>query len=302
MTKTRAIEEMLRWLDEATANGQPVPPDQIADLKDRANYLLDGVVKYLAGIFKIPARYTAVRAPIPNLLGSSFASHSIMPPEAFIQGASGGKSFYIEVSGAATVTVVSDGAEPVVKEVEDVGEFQVIKGNVPFGGGAVSALTITVTSQFPCVVRNVAIYPAAFATDEAVPDYTQYVAYELPDDYREFDELVRSSDESRYPDYRKEGIKTFLLPYDAEGQFEFRYFRNPADVPVDADGNTELEIHAHAAQLVGLKLAVDVCMGVDDTMTIGYYLDRKFNHTLATLMTDDTGDVTSIETVYSMVW
>ena len=298
MTKGRAIEEMLRWLDEATANGQAVPPDQIADLKDRANYLLDGVVKFLAGHFKIPAVYSVVRAPVKNLLSTGFTMTPVVPPETYEVTAEAGKSFYIEVMGAAAVTVTAGSV--CEYELEDTGAFQTLKDNIPMASGSAK---ITVVSDYPFVVRNAAIYPCAFATDEAVQDYIPYVPYEMPDDYREFDTLMQTSDAHNYrkfPDFRKENLKTFLLPYNATGQFDFHYFRNPADIPPDAPLTTKLETYSHAAQLIPLKLAVDVCMGVDDTMTVGYYLDNKFQNTLVNLLVQDTEGATEIETIYTM--
>ena len=290
---------MLRWLDEATANGQAVPPDQIADLKDRANYLLDGVVKYLAGHFKIPAVYSVVRSPVKNLLSGGFAMQPVVPPDTYSVSADGGKSFYLEVMGAVTVAVTS-GEGTNDYQLEDTGSFQQLAANIP---GASGEVIINIASEYSFVVRNAAIYPCRFPTDEQVQKFIPYVPYELPDNYRMFDVLMQTSDAHNYrkfPDFRKENLKTFLLPFDATGQFDFHYFRNPADVPPDAPPDTELEIQSHAAQLVGLKLAVDVCMGVDDTMTVGYYLDNRFQNMMMNLMTEDTGSVTGIEAIYTM--
>lgn len=301
MTKKLAIDQMLRWLDEATANGQAVPADQIADLKDRAAYLLDGVVKFLAGQFKIPAVHSVVRTPVENLLGQGFPIFSGYPPDTYSATAVGGKSFYIEVSGSVTVTVFWDGGSAEYEISGTDGGFQVVRGNIPNAGEG--EVQIEVNSDYPFSVRNAAVYPCSFASDDDVQEYIPYVPYELPDDFREFDTLLQTSDRHtyrRFSDYRKEGLKTFLLPYDATGQFDFRYFRNPADVPVDAPDTAVLEIAQHAEQLVPLKLAVDCCMGVEDTMTIGYYLNGQFNNTLMNLLTGETGEMTVIEAVYSM--
>lgn len=303
MTKGEAIELMLRWLDEATSNGQPAPTDQIADLKDRAAHLLDGVLKYLAGHFKIPAIHSVVRSPEKNLIGNGgtpFPMTTINPPFAYFKTAEGAKSFYIEVCGNVALAVKS-GSTTLFEAAKDCKSFEPIKANIPDASGVIR---IEVQSAFPALVRNAAMYENAYATDDDVPDYIPYVPYEMPEDYRDFDKLVQTSDGHhyrQYNDFRKEGLKTFLLPHEARGQFDFHYFRNPADVPSTAPDDTELEVASHAAQLVPLKLAVDCCMGVDDTMTIGYYLNNRFNEMIVNLLTDNAGEMLSIGTVYSML-
>lgn len=298
MTVGQAIEEMLRWLDEATLNGTPTPPDQIADLKERARYLMDGAVKYIAGQFKIPAVHSIVRAPIKNLLDTGFGTETVMPPEIYSASAEGGRSFYLEVSGTATITV-SAGREPEEYEVSS-SDYTAVKANIDAASGATAY--ISVASDYPFSVRRAAIYPCTFASDEEVQEYIPFVPYELPDDFREFDSLLQTSDAHeyrRFPDYRREGYKTFLLPYGATGQFDFHYFRNPADIPYNASDDTVVEVQKHAAQLIPLKLAVDVCIGVDEYTAVGHYLESKFQNTLVNLMTTDI-DVNVIESVYNM--
>lgn len=302
MTKGEAIAQMLRWLDEATINGDTTPADQIADLKERAAYLIDGVVKYIAGHFKIPAEYTVVRAPIKNLLGSGFKMFSGIPPDCYTVEVEGGKAFYAELCGNCDIEISSGPSSLYSRNVESADSFTAVKANIPDATGG--KLTVEISSDYPFVVRNVAVFPCSFRSDDEVQDYIAYVPYELPDDFREFDRLLRTSDHHeyhRFPHYRREGLKTFLLPYDEEGEFRFDYWRNPADVPYDAPDDTELEVQAHAAQLIPLKLAVDVCLGSEETAAIGHVLDAKFQNTFVNLLVDDTGEKNVIETIYSMV-
>ena len=57
MTKGEARKLYLRWLDEATINGQESDYEQRADLEDKFDYFLNGAVFYLAGHFRLPAVY-----------------------------------------------------------------------------------------------------------------------------------------------------------------------------------------------------------------------------------------------------
>jgi hypothetical protein len=60
MTKGEAKNLALRWLDEATINGQPVSSELTADLEDKFSYMLNGVLSYLATFFKVDKTYTTV--------------------------------------------------------------------------------------------------------------------------------------------------------------------------------------------------------------------------------------------------
>jgi hypothetical protein len=53
MTKGEAKKLALRWLDEATINGQEAGSELTADYIDKFNYFIDDVVSYFANIFKL---------------------------------------------------------------------------------------------------------------------------------------------------------------------------------------------------------------------------------------------------------
>lgn len=294
LTKGRAIDEALRWLDEATINGQPATAEQLADYRDRANYLLDGVVKFLAGHFKIPAIHAVVRRPMVNLAGKGFEVAAVYPDKPFTIKAAGARSYYLEYQGSVTVTV--NGISTELRSEK----YTAFRGNI---AEPADGIDLTVTSAYPAMVAHAALYGYAFESDDAVPEYAPYVSYEMPADFREFDKCLLTTDGHSYREYsdlKREGHRTYLLPYEAAGQFEFHYWRNPADIPVDAPDDTVLEIEDRAAQLVGLKLAVDLTVGVDDTMTVSYYLDNKFNYLINNILTEDKGGKVAIESVYCM--
>ena len=53
MTKGEAKKLALRWLDEATLNGQEAGAELTADYKDKFNYFLYNVLVYVAAVFKL---------------------------------------------------------------------------------------------------------------------------------------------------------------------------------------------------------------------------------------------------------
>ncbi len=57
MTKGEAKELALRWLDEATINGEINSREQTADLTDKFNYFLNDALIFLSGFFRLPRVY-----------------------------------------------------------------------------------------------------------------------------------------------------------------------------------------------------------------------------------------------------
>lgn len=59
MTKGEAKKQALRWLDEATLNGQPAGAELTADYTDKFNYFIWNVLVYIAAIFKLERSFIA---------------------------------------------------------------------------------------------------------------------------------------------------------------------------------------------------------------------------------------------------
>ena len=60
MTKGEAKKLALRWLDEATLNGQEAGAELTADYKDKFNYFLYNVLVYVAAVFKISRTFSVM--------------------------------------------------------------------------------------------------------------------------------------------------------------------------------------------------------------------------------------------------
>ncbi len=299
MTKKEAIEKTLRVLDEATLNGIPTPEDQIADLRDRAAYFINDAVQWLASIFRIPSTHIVVRHRIKNLIGDSFISKGFMPTECYSAKADA-RSFCIETSGSVTITV-SDKEKEIAKYSVSGEPFTVTKDNINTNG----EVSLTVTSAYPFIVRHPALYACAFESTEQIPIYAPYVPCEMPEDFREFDGVYQSSDSihfREYPDVRRVGTRTYLLPYDAEGQFEFRYWRMAQTVPPDAPDDTELEVVSAAEALIPLHIARALTVGNDETQALSYWIDNRLSTELSVLRTIEKGGKEPIQTIYGVDW
>ena len=62
MTKQDAKAGALRWIDEATVNGHAVAAEELADFRDRMDYLIGGVLAELGVLFRWWGRYSRTAA------------------------------------------------------------------------------------------------------------------------------------------------------------------------------------------------------------------------------------------------
>lgn len=291
MTKGEARKLYLRWLDEATVNGQEARDE---DLIDRFDHFLDGAVSYLASQFKLPGVMTAVCGAAP-IAAQSRAIKNVCPPERFVLTAERAGAYYVEVCGAADLTVSGE------KRTVPAGDgFTACRGNVPPAAGPV---TLALSGRYPFTVRNAALYGCGFPTDAEVPPVGAWLAYDMPEDYREFDEIIYDDGETRRPltEYRKEGGKTFLVPGNLRGALEFRYWRNPVLPGPQAPDDAALDVREEAARLIPLKVASDVMAATDETLSVSRYLNTVLSNMLVNLLGDQTGEKRGIRTVYGMV-
>ena len=297
MTKGEARELMLRWLDEATINGQPVSQELIGDLVNKFKYFLNSAVSYIAGQIKLPRIYSVTRTPINNLLGTGFAEWSILPGEKHLAQAPGGRSYYFELSGNCNAEIWQ-GAQLVKTIAHTDNAYMAYKGILP----NTADTRIEISSDYPFSVKNIALFGAPFPADEDVPDYTPFVAYTMPPDFREFDKIIGlgggyhilNSDE-----YIWERENLFRLPYQSSGQFDFHYFATPKRIEVEAPDDTVIEVVEKAEMLVPLKVAIDITAGTDDLAGTSHYLDGKFSNMLVNIMGDGIPRDNPIRSVYA---
>jgi len=299
ITKKRAIDEMLRWLDEASINGETPASAHLADYRDRAAHLLSGVVSLLAEQFRIPKTFTVVQNPVPNLLGDTYTAESVLPGHPFRADVNNMRSFYIETAGDVEVTVTCGNDVLFRQRQYSEGEFVPLRSVLPVDTG--KRCRLSVSSEYPASVRYAAAYDVPFRYDDDVQPNTPYAAYDLPPDLREYDKCIRSADGSTYEEFHdvlREGFRTFLLPRNAKGQFEFHYWRNPCAVPPDALDDTPLEVAPEAEALVGLKLAADLTRGVPEDQSKSYWLDAEFSARIANLERQERGGIQRVQSVY----
>lgn len=290
MTKDEAKAIALRWIDEATVNGRATGREEVADFRDRMDYLIEGVLHALAAVFPLNGVATMVHYPPRNLLGICPWTKRYGSNEECILRADGAKSAYLEVCGRASVRF-PDGHVVTVTEAD---RFVPVRGKLSGGNGVV------VKGELPFLVRNAALYELRVENELEIPAFASFVEYPLPEDLRRVVRVVREhgGQSEDFSGYRCEDGRHLRLPYGVNGEFRLCYERRPAGVPCDAEGDTVLDCHPMAETLIPLKLAADVTMGTLDRAETAAFLESRYSAMVMTLRTEQPDTVKGIEPVY----
>lgn len=301
-TKGDCLTLFLNYLDEYSKKGVTLPTTKNADYRTKFNQMLDTSQKYIAGIIKIPAVFQVTQNPIPNQIGlmNGFNVQQYLPGTPKVLTQTGTKSYYFEMDNIGTATVAVNGVT--VKTINNITKrvFTAYKGNT--GATNTDTVTITFSGEYPYNIRNTAMFAYAFPSDDDVPIYTRYVAYDMPADFMSFDNVILQSDPAIYEIYkamRWENNKKVVLEYFKNGSFDIHYFRYPATILPDAPDNTELEVEDKAIDLVVLDAAVRATAA--DNPSLSSWLRSLYIEKVQNIVGQEMPSEQQITTVYSMM-
>ena len=292
MTKGEAKAAALRWIDEATVNGRDPGAGELADYRDRMNYLLDGVLNALAISFPLSGEQHIVHCPPANLLGTVSNVQQFTPPQVYSVQAAGAKSLYAEVYGTVQLCF-ADGRQ---KEISNSGQFEAVRVVLE------DDQPIIFKSDFPFAVRYPALYAQPYRAEAEIPSAAPYSAYALPTDFRALRRVIREWDGQNavFSAYRCENGKQLLLPRNMHGVFTVHYDRRPQKTAHDAEDSAELDCMPIAEPLIPLRLAADVTLGTLDRAQTAYYLENRYTAMLLTLQTERADAQNRIESLYTI--
>jgi hypothetical protein len=153
--------------------------------------------------------------------------------------AHGVKAYYFEAMGKGTVSFTDESGNYIRSnvEIDSMGRFTAYRGMIPDGEGRI---TMRFTGQYTYYIKNVAMYGSLFSDRVAdIPAYAPFISYDLGamvDDFLGLDNPPMDTDDLYRFDgnYRVEGGRVLLLPYDECGEVRVRYKRRPKPL----DGTT----------------------------------------------------------------
>lgn len=176
------------------------------------------------------------------------------------------RSCYFEYFGACTYDISVDGVEFVSGELSSTTNYTPFKRLIDNPND--KEVKITLTSDYPLAVKNVAMYSASFPSNEAVQSYAEKIKYDMrklaPDFYALTNDAIifeGGKDVARYiqsSDFFKEGNKVLVLDRNQAGNYTVYYKAYPVEITSETSDDYELPIDPEVAALIPLYIASEL--------------------------------------------
>ncbi len=203
-------------------------------------------------------------------------------------------SIYLRVQGNATVnisysyTVTEDDVTTEETYSEDISVdstgFSTIKRIVD--NPDENDVTVTITSDYPCNVKNVCLYAEKFEITydedenpiyDSVPDYERFIKFrmnELVDDFYQLYEIYVEKEGRPYylqiSNYYQEADKTLVLQRSEPGAYTVYYKAYPTQITLDTSDDYELPLDPEVVVLMPLYMASQLYKDDDNSISTVY--------------------------------
>lgn len=260
-----------------SADGSTIPSDDstrdyLAAMPYAAN---EGILMLsTAGKFLVKEFSIAVN-PIKNLLSDYDASqiHSVENGTMSYE-AENVKSYYFEVTGKCTYSVILDGIAIRTEEISAVHNYVSIKDIVENPEG--HKITLSFTSEYPYAIKNIAMYEAKYDTADEVPMYAEKILYKATDiaeDFYSINEIYFEGDNPRYiktDEVYKEAGKTLVFDAKTEGNYRIYYNALPVEITAGTEDDYDLPLDREVAALLPMYMASELYKDDDVAIATSY--------------------------------
>lgn len=239
-----------RYIDEYSVNGVAIPTTDknYIDIKNRMYGPADSCQKDLAKILKISDKVIISQNPISNLLGNAFDEIQLFPGGTYEYIVTGARSFSLEVDGDCSIQFAEyTGTWTALNGTYYDGTEKTLTGSIAVTGitgyanyrglltiaDASHQVRMKIISTYPCKVRFRALFGYGFASALKVPWYRDFIPYDLPTNWTEFNKMMRHFDTRQFQenkDYILTPDNKIHLNWFLTGQFEIHGWKNPTTI------------------------------------------------------------------------
>lgn len=227
-----------------------------------------------AGKFLL-GEYTIVNRPIAPLNGT-FDNIQLTDGE-YRFSAEGVKSYYFRFEGVGTVNIVVGDTTYKTIEVNSKEKYAMYKGNIDNPDG--KNVDLVFLADYPCNIKNIALYGVRYASDEDVDDYEEYLKFNMDELVEDFYQLAENQiyfegdEEPKYlaaTDYYQEADKTLVIPRDKVGSYTIYYKKYPKQITSTTPDDYVMQIDPEVAVLLPIYMASVLYMDDDLSIATSY--------------------------------
>jgi len=227
--------------------------------------------------------------PCRNLLGESYANirHTGRTEIA----ADGAHSYYFEILGSVTCTMTIEAqdeeSDPVIiiihngderdTTIESPDAYSIFKGSMANVND--KRVTIVFESDYPYNLRNACFYSEKFSKESDVPDFQEYMKFNLkaliPDFYQlsETDIYWEKDGEPTYlaaSNYYQEADKTLVIPRKDKGVYTVYYKAYPEEITLSTADDYDMSLDPEVAAILPLYMASQLYKDDDNAIATVY--------------------------------
>lgn len=255
------------------------------DISRKLNPIIDAVQHELATIKKI-RRSVKINNRLPDNLIINTKGINIHNDIDLTFTASKGKSYTFYVDDNAKITIKRGGniIDSISHIATENGEYERIRGLIDNPNN--EKIDIIFSGDNYYTIKDFAIYAANFSTIERIPDYTDYIEYELPNAFYQLEAVKLRNGKtimSLPSELELKDKNTLIIKREATGEYEIKYFAYPEAITDATDNAYELEIDEDAQRLMMYAIAADV---LKNDRSVRYEdFERKYRDKLSLLDT-----------------
>ena len=201
--------------------------------------------------------------PVKNLISESEKIHDLESGSISFE-AENAHSLYFEIKGKGVLTV-NIGGEITTEDFDTIATgFGLVTFKRILTNPLNQKVVVTFTSNYPMRVANVALYAASYETEAEIPQFADYVRYnlsEMVNDFYKIDIEHVIYEGNTIPKYKatsdffQESYDVLVLPRDMKGNFKIYYFAYPQHLTVDTPDDEVLSLAPEIEAILPLYMA-----------------------------------------------
>ena len=257
------------------AEGYTIPNDEsTVDYLAAMPYVANEALQLLstAGKFIIK-KISIFHNPIRNLVVDGQNTYTITDDFKKEFSAKGARSFTFSAVGCGTISIYV--GDLLWKKIEvDCHALALYRGCIE---NTNQEVRVVMESDYSMSIKNIALYREKFRGEEDIPEYTEYVNYDLSKYATDFFQLNNNhimyredGDYTRCTDFYLEGTHTLVLPRENSGNYDIYYRAYPVTISAATEDDYELPLAPEVVVLLPLYMASQLYKDDDNGIATSY--------------------------------